>query len=349
MKVLNYIGWDVGGAHLKVASINDSGKLEFVEQFATPLWQGLDQLENIFPKSIEKLPDGTLTHALTITAELVDIFENRESGVKKLLKLFEKKLGSNIKVYSIECGLLSLNEAYKSVNKLASANWYASTSYVASLLESGLFIDVGSTTTDIIPFSNKLVNAYGVDDQSRLHFDELVYTGVVRTPLMALTKQAPFAGKWQNIIAEYFSDTADIYRILGTLDDKDDLMDTADGNEKDLVSSIRRLARMLGVDSNKFKHDDVCWIKLARYFEEIQVQLLTKAIIRVLSHDTSSNKTIVAAGIGDFLVKKIADRMSIPYVEFGELCTTDSYLTHRCNSCAPAVALAQLNRHLSRR
>ena len=106
---------------------------------------------------------------------------------------------------------------------------------------------------------------------------------------------------------------------------------------------------MLGVDSNKFKHDDVCWVKLARYFEEIQVQLLTKAIIRVLSHDTSSNKTIVAAGIGDFLVKKIADRMSIPYVEFGELCTTDSYLTHRCNSCAPAVALAQLNRHLSRR
>lgn len=349
MKVLNYIGWDIGGAHLKIASINASGKLELVEQFATPLWLGLNQLENMLPKSIEKLPEGELTHALTITAELVDIFNDRESGIKQILMLFEKKLGSDIKIYSIDGEILSLNRAYGKVNEVASANWHASTSYVASLLESGLFIDIGSTTTDIIPFYNKLVNCHGSDDQSRLCFDELVYTGVVRTPLMALTKQAPFAGKWQNIIAEYFSNTADIYRILGSLEYEDDLMETADGDDKDLVSSIRRLARMLGVDSNHFEYDDTCWTKLAMYFEEIQLQLLTRAVIRVLSHDASSNKIIVGAGVGDFLVKKIADRLSIPYIEFSDLCTSDSHLTHRCNTCAPAVGLAQLNRLLSRR
>ena len=37
-KISNYIGWDIGGAHLKVASVNQAGKVEFVEQFATPLW-----------------------------------------------------------------------------------------------------------------------------------------------------------------------------------------------------------------------------------------------------------------------------------------------------------------------
>ena len=37
MKVSNYIGWDIGGAHLKVASVDASGKVKLVEQFATKL------------------------------------------------------------------------------------------------------------------------------------------------------------------------------------------------------------------------------------------------------------------------------------------------------------------------
>ena len=344
MKISNYIGWDIGGAHLKVASINASGRVGLVEQIATPLWQGLDQLEDAFPKSIEKLPDGTLSHALTMTAELVDIFKDRESGMRVLMNLCEKKLGSDIRLYTTDGGILSLSNSYKRINNLASSNWHASATYVASLLDSGLFVDVGSTTTDITPFSNKLVTARGEDDQSRLRFDELVYTGVVRTPLMTLTKHVPFAGEWQNLAAEYFSNTADVYRVLGYLEEDDDLMETADGGEKDIVSSIRRLARMLGTDSSSFDLDDGCWNNLARYFQEVQIQLLTKAVLRVLSNVGARNKKIVGAGVGRFLIKKIAKRLEIPYIEFSELCDSDSDLSHKCNTCAPAVSLAQLNR-----
>ena len=344
MKVSNYIGWDIGGAHLKVASISASGSVGLVEQFATPLWQGLEQLEDAFPKSIERLPEGTLSHALTMTAELVDIFKDRESGMKVLMNLCEKKLGSNISLYATDGGILSLSNAYKRIDELASANWHASATYVASSLESGLFVDIGSTTTDIIPFSNKLVTARGVDDQSRLRYDELVYTGVVRTPLMTLTKQVPFAGEWQSLAAEYFSNTADVYRVLGYLEEGDDLMETADGGEKDIVSSIRRLARMLGTDSRNFEISDGGWNSLALYFEEVQMQLLTKAVLRVLSNVDNRKQKIVGAGVGRFLVKKIAQRLNIPYLEFSELCDSDSKLSHKCNTCAPAVALAQLNR-----
>jgi len=344
MKDSNHIGWDIGGAHLKVASINASGRVELVEQIATPLWKGLDELEIALPKTMERLPSGAQSHALTMTAELVDIFNDRESGMKALMNLCEKTLGKNISLYATDGGILSLSNAHKKIDQLASSNWHASATYVASKLESGLFVDIGSTTADIIPFSSSHVTTRGVDDQSRLRFDELLYTGVIRTPLMTLANQVPFAGEWQNVAAEYFSNTADVYRVLGYIDEHDDLMETADGGEKDFVSSVRRLARMLGTDAGNFKTRDTCWNKLAQYFEEVQIQLLTKAVLRVLSNINAEDQKIVGAGVGRFLVKKIAQRLNIPYIEFGELCVSDSKLLHLCNTCAPAVALAQLNR-----
>ncbi len=344
MKITNYIGWDIGGAHLKVASVSASGQVDLAEQFATPLWQGLEQLEDVFPEAIKKLPDGRLSHTLTMTAELVDIFKDRKSGMVTLINLCERLLGGNISLYATDGGVLNLSNARNRIENLASANWHASATYTASLIDSGLFMDVGSTTTDIIPFSKNIVNARGLDDQCRLRFDELVYTGVVRTPLMTLTRQVPFAGEWQNLAAEYFSNTADVYRVLGNLEVGDDLMETADGCDKDLVSSIRRLARMLGADSNGFEFGDDRWNKLAQFFEETQIRILTKAVLRVLTHADNEEQKIVGAGVGSFLAKKIAHRLNIPYIEFSELCNSDSALSHQCNTCAPAVSLAQLNR-----
>jgi len=343
MNMSNHIGWDIGGAHLKVASVNKSGKVELVEQFATPLWQGLEQLENVFPKTIERLPVGTLSHVLTMTAELVDIFKDRKTGMNTLINLCEKLLGNSISLYATDEGILNLNHARKRIDHIASANWHASATFTASLVESGLFVDVGSTTTDIVPFCDNRVNNRGFDDQSRLRFDELVYTGVIRTPLMALTNKVPFDGEWQNLTAEHFATTADIYRVLGYLEECDDLMESADGNDKDIVSSIRRLARMSGTDSSNSKHN--CdWNKLAKFFEEVQLQLLTNAVLRVLSNTHDDKQKIVGAGVGRFLVKKIAQRLNIPYIEFSELCNSDIELQHKCNVCAPAVSLAQLSR-----
>lgn len=336
------IGWDIGGAHLKVACVDSNGKIKLVEQIATPLWKGLECLKDSIPKVIKQLPAGTYSHALTMTAELVDVFDNRESGLNSLITLCKESIGNDIGFYTVQGEFLNFNNTQNKLGQIASANWHASAIYVASRIDSGLFIDIGSTTTDIIPFSdNKLMNR-GHDDQSRLRFDELVYTGVIRTPLMSLTQKVPFRGEWQSLAAEYFANTADVYRILGCITEDDDLMDTADGKAKDIESSVRRLARMLGMDSNNAGHD--CWNKLAQYFEEVHLQLLTKTTLRVLTNSNENKTTIVGAGTGRFLIKKVAQRLNIPYIEFSELSDSDSTLSHKCNTCAPAVALAQLNR-----
>ena len=71
-------GYDVGGAHLKVARV-ENGRLASVRQIACPLWQGLDQLDTALA-SAEPIVGGAAIHAITMTAELTEIFASREEA-----------------------------------------------------------------------------------------------------------------------------------------------------------------------------------------------------------------------------------------------------------------------------
>ncbi len=343
MNYRNFTGWDIGGAHLKVASASAKGELDYIDQFATPLWLGLDRLERILPDALQSIPSGPTCHAVTMTAELVDIFTSRQQGLQTVQQLCQQYLGEDIAVYASNSGFQQHTAGDSDAGNIASANWHASASYVAMSLSDGLFIDIGSTTTDIIPFRDGRLLNLGDDDRSRLQHSELVYSGVIRTPLMALAKRVPFLGEWHALTAEQFATTADIYRILGHLGTDVDLMDTADGAGKDINASIRRLARMIGCDAEHYP-DRQAWLLLARYFAEAQLQQLMDAVQHVLSRYPESGKKLVAAGAGCFLVKELASRLQFEFVEFSDLlgCHDDTRL--KCNICAPAVALAQLNR-----
>ncbi|MEQ8428488.1 MAG: hydantoinase/oxoprolinase family protein [Gammaproteobacteria bacterium] len=343
MQDINYIGWDIGGAHLKVAGVNPAGELIYVKQFATPLWQGMGQLEQAMPIAINALPQSIPRHAVTMTAELVDIFPSRTDGVRALTQLCQQFLGNDIDLYATGLGFINVNPHAEESDEIASANWYASSELVATHIDSGLFIDIGSTTTDIVPFANKKLLNLGNNDQSRMQHDELVYTGVIRTSLMALARRVPFAGHWQNIAAEHFATTADIYRILGLLDERTDLMQAADGAGKDRVASIRRLARMVGIDAGDDK-DEKAWVDLARHFADLHLQELEQAVARVMSRLPQLDRIIIGAGAGRFVLRRLAEKLQFEYMEFSDLLQCNAGLEDDCNICAPAVALAQLNR-----
>lgn len=176
----------------------------------------------------------------------------------------------------------------------------------------------------------------------RLQYDELVYSGVIRSSVMSLANKVPYAGEWQSLVAENFATTADVYRILNLLNEEDDLMETADGEDKNRTASIKRLARMFGGDAQLTEEDQ--WQQAAEYLAEMQLQRITNAVLRVLSHRPLQDIKIVGAGAGRFLVEKIAQRLDTPYIDFSQLIQTEDALTHISNVCAPAVALAQLNR-----
>ena len=240
------IGWDIGGAHLKAARL-ESGAIVDVVQIACPLWLGLDQLYKAFDEAKARLGVADINVA-TMTGELSDAFADRASGVAAISKAALRSLGPT-RIYAGPLGFVAPDAASENVAVIASANWHASATFAATRTGEALFVDMGSTTTDIIPLKDSRVAAQGYSDATRMAHGELVYAGVVRSFLMAGLRLVPFAGRWVPIMNEAFATTSDVYRILGDLAEEADLMATADGQPKTIEASRARLARQIGIDA----------------------------------------------------------------------------------------------------
>ncbi|MCU7891416.1 MAG: S-layer protein [Candidatus Thiodiazotropha sp. (ex Ustalcina ferruginea)] len=337
------LGWDLGGAHIKTAHLDQTGCVRSVIQWPCPLWRGLDRLESGIDAVMGKIGDWKeLRHAVTMTGELVDLFPDRASGVITLIDVMSRRFSKDaLTIYAGKAGFLTPDKAMIGTSQVASANWLASVSLVAARLQEGLFIDVGSTTTDLIPFSGNLVRASGFDDHHRLAQQELIYTGIVRTPLMAVTPQVPFAGEWVPLMAEYFATTADIYRLTGELPEEVDLLPSADNGEKGMAGSTRRLARMLGLDADATDLEG--WRRVSHFIAERQLGTLMEACERILSRPViSASAPLVGAGAGRFLVEKLSRRLNRPYIGFESLITCRKQMETKVAECAPAVAVAFL-------
>jgi len=348
MSFNTYIGWDIGGAHLKMASIDHSGAVNFAQQMATPLWKGLDSLENAMSKMHKQITVDSVTHTITMTAELADIFKDRRSGVEELTGFlgshFDKQ---DFQLYAGNSGLIKAVEANSHITDIASANWHATASFVAQNIDEGVLIDIGSTTTDIIPFvSGQLLNT-AYTDHERLRANELVYTGIIRTPVMAVVNKIFCDGQWQNIAAENFSTMADIYRLTDELNELDDMMPTADGAGKTPCDSARRLVRMVGLDLED--EDDIhpC-IEMATHIAASHLEIINESLSKVLSRSESKRtKCLVGAGAGRFLVRKLASKNNLKYIDFTDLVSYPKQEEQRVLSCAAAVSVAQIARAVS--
>ncbi|TPQ51227.1 H4MPT-linked C1 transfer pathway protein, partial [Prosthecomicrobium hirschii] len=246
------IGWDIGGAHLK-AAVAEDGRIVAVVQEPCALWQGLDRLDAAFAAVLGRIGAGGRIeahgrHQATMTGELVDLFSSRAEGVAALAARAAEHLGADVTIYAGRAGQIAADNAAAHADDVASANWHATARLTAAALGDGLLIDMGSTTTDIIPVRAGAAAARGYSDAERLATGELVYTGVVRTPLMALAADIPFAGRRLGVMAEHFATSADIWRLLGRLPEGADQHGTADGRGKSVAESRLRLSRMVGVD-----------------------------------------------------------------------------------------------------
>jgi probable H4MPT-linked C1 transfer pathway protein len=228
------------------------------------------------------------------------------------------------------------------IAEIASANWHASARYVASRVGDGLFIDIGSTTTDLVPLAHGDIAARGYPDAERLETGELVYTGMVRSFLMAVAARVPFRGRSIPLMNEYFANMADVYRILGELPSGTDQQATADGREKTVEGSRARLARMLGLDAAEASNET--WLEVARAFREAQLRTLHDAAMLVLSRNPLPREApIIGAGVGVKIASALAKRLERPFVPFSRLVVASSpKLRNLACDCAPATAIALL-------
>lgn len=339
-------GWDIGGAHLKVARLDASGNVSSVHQLACPLWRGVDELARSAAPLAGMLQVPGAEHAVTMTGELCDVFPTRADGVRAILTAFAELVGGDarIRVFGGHAGWVSPREAMSSgIGSVASANWLALAADVAEQVGDGVLIDVGSTTTDVIPFSAGAARAEGHDDATRLASGELVYTGVVRTAVASVCTRVPFRGRWQPLAAETFATMADVHRLCGTLTEEHDLMETADGGAKDVPASARRLARMVGCDLT-----DPAGLaemrQLAQYIARRQRETIGDALALVTSRGdgATAEAPLVGAGAGRFVVAAIAAATGRAFRPFEQLVGAGTAVGDAVAVAAPAVAVARL-------
>lgn len=364
------IGWDIGGAHVK-ASLLVGGRIADIVQWPTPMWQGLEHLDRAVAAIRARWPQfGAAHHSVTMTAEMADLFPNREAGVLAIASRVGEQLGSEVRFFAGEAGWAKLDAVAEHWEAIASANWLATARMVALRHPDALLVDIGSTTTDLIPIAAGQPAPVGRSDAARLASGELVYLGVVRTPLCALARRIPFDGTYINVMNEFFATTADIFRLTGELDPEHDQYPPADGGSKDTAATCQRLARMIGRDARDASEAD--WREFAGHWRRAMTAEIARNVSRVESRiaavrtspptaesgrpadsitrgtdagQASADATrapIVGAGCGLCLARSLADRLGRAFLPFDALIDADAACRKWVATCAPAVAVAVL-------
>jgi probable H4MPT-linked C1 transfer pathway protein len=334
------IGWDIGGAHLKAARAQ-GGRIVAALQLPCNPHYGLALLEQAIETARERLGDAD-RHAVTMTAELSDAFETRTTGVATIASIFARCAEApSALFYAGKGGLIALSEVRAHAQAIASANWRASAELVARRLADALFIDMGSTTTDLVPVSGGRISALGGGDAERLANGELAYTGFTRGDPAAGVTLAPLAGRWTPLARENFATMADVRRVLDELPEAADAEPTADGRVKTVGASIARLARLAGRDAADAAPAQ--WRGFAAFLARAQMRLVEDQIALLRSRGAiAEDAPIIGAGVGRALVARLARAEGRAYRDMAEFIDAAPDVAGVAADCAPAAALAVL-------
>jgi probable H4MPT-linked C1 transfer pathway protein len=248
-----------------------------------------------------------------MTAELCDCYPTKQVGVNAVLDAVEGALpGRPIVIWGVDSQFHEAAEVREQPTMAAAANWLALATLVARLMpaDAGLLIDIGTTTTDLIPLDHGRVAARGRTDTERLQNGELVYAGVRRTPICALATELPYRGAPTGLTAEIFASTLDVYLILGEIPSDPKDLSTADGRPATSFAARDRLARMIGTDRDTFTEDDA--LAFAYAADEALLARLEAAADRACRATVGHASSAVIAGSGEFLARRLAERLIEP-------------------------------------
>lgn len=283
---MNSLGIDVGGANLKVSNGQENKIIYF------PIWKKVSELKNKLEDIAKEF--GAERAGVVITAELSDVFKSKKEGIEYIAKIC-KEIFKEVYFLDIDG---NLTKEIDDPMKFCASNWMASISF---LLKEGfrdfLFVDMGSTTTDLIPVKETAIA--GKTDFERLRRKELIYIGVLRTPVFYVLRN--FEGV--ELCPEYFAITADVFRVTGDIGEEDYNCETPDSRGKSVKECMQRLARTVCCDLEELG--------------EMKVRLLSfkakKAMIKILQREIEAKlssydlKRVLACGIGEFLIGQTFD------------------------------------------
>lgn len=332
---MSWLGLDIGGANIKVADGNG-----FAVSSAFPLWQRPQQLAELLRRLIAGAPKADHL-AATMSGELADCYVTKSEGVQAIVQAFITGAdGRHARIYLNNGTLVAPQIALKQPLSAAAANWHALTRFVGRYVPqgSGLLIDIGSTTCDIVPLADGKPAMTALTDPERLLASELVYTGVERSPVCALVNSLPWRKQQCPTAHELFATTWDAYLTLGDLPEELHSTHTADGRPATKEAARDRLARSICADREMF--DDRDALAAAEAIARSQLAKIAVAIGQVLGRLPAAPQAIVISGRGEFVARRALERMKVA----AKIISLESELGPALSRSATAHALAVIAR-----
>jgi len=273
-----------------------------------------------------------------MTAELVDAYDTKKDGVLDVVNKCEKTFSCPIAYVGID-GMMSKKEIEKNPLKAAAANWIATAQIATLISDNCIFIDTGSTTTDIIPIKDGKECAIGKSDFDRSATGELVYTGTLRTNLASFLDKIEFNGKEYRVASELFAQTADVYTVLDLITPEDYVCDTFDGESKSKVDCAKRIARVVCADLEMLSEADI--VEISKFIHQKQIEQIADGLKQV--HETQGLDLIITTGLGkDILDRPAAELLGLEVKSMGDILTDEECVV------APAVGTSvMMNKYLN--
>ena len=333
--MVTVIGWDIGGANTKAALLRTENG--YVKELRTaieyfPVWKDPEKLVNVLLKLKEKVSGNAKLDGvgLTMTAELSDAYETKREGVNHVLAC-AAQVFSALPVFAldVDATLRSMDDAKSEPLKLAAANWAATGWLVAQLIKTCVIVDVGSTSTSIIPAVNGQVSAAGKTDLEKLMVGELVYTGSLRTNVAAIINSVPLRDGTARVASELFAQSGDVHLVLGNISEGEYTTETADGRGKTRGEALARLARVVCADTEMLTEQEI--VQIARYIHSRQVEQVAEGLSQVYTRVrslTTAKVPVVVTGIGkDFIAKTAAQKIGVDaIIDLEKVCFGDAFV-----------------------
>ena len=344
------IGWDIGGANIKAAIIQSEKKtiksIKIIKEYF-PIWKESSKLaESLLEiqKRISSIEPSAM--GLTMTAELSDAYRTKREGVNHVLNSALKAFKQTpFSVLNVKTELISVKEAKANPIEVAAANWVATGWLISQKIKTCVIVDVGSTSTSIIPIIDGQISAVGKTDLEKLRVGELVYTGCLRTNIAAIINSIPFRGSEVKVSSEFFSQSGDIHIILGNIVEEEYSTETPDSRGRTKKNAMERLARVICGDLEMIEEGEI--FQIANYIYSKQLDQISEGLKKVYSNTNFGEKKdipVVVTGMGkDFMAAKAAKQLGISkIIDIKQILDNNTYIA----SPAVGVALMVLNRIL---
>jgi (4-(4-[2-(gamma-L-glutamylamino)ethyl]phenoxymethyl)furan-2-yl)methanamine synthase len=341
------LAWDIGGANIKAAGLplrDDPAVHVCVVSAQSGTWREKDRLPDLLGEIHSQLFPAVQPAALaiTMTAELSDVFATKREGVTFVLETLRACFpGPAAYVLGQSGEFAPIIDAVQHPLDFAATNWLASAQWIAQDIPNCLLVDVGSTTTDIVPIMDGRVNTAGRTDMARLMSGELMFTGALRTNLAAIVQTVPVAGRSCRVASEYFAISGDVHLILGNLAPQDYTCGTPDGQPPSLDSARRRIARLVCADAEMLASDEID--EMAQCIYERQVCQICEGLSQVLTRAPGLRRhPVVVVGAGAFLGLAAAKGMNLKIADPAGTWSSEELAVVPCVAAAHLLA-RQLN------